>query len=81
MNSCDVAETCNGSETCPANGFASSTTVCGIDVTYTGPPTNTTNCGGVNNCGPMFILNCFDNLLCNGSAATCTRCDCFCDPL
>jgi hypothetical protein len=30
VNICDVAESCNGSATCPANAFASTTTVCRV---------------------------------------------------
>jgi hypothetical protein len=80
VNSCDVTESCDGvNETCPSNGFASSTTLCGADVTYTGPAHNAANCGGVNACGPGLLLNCIDSDMCSGTAATCTRCTCFCE--
>ncbi|HEX2881835.1 MAG TPA: hypothetical protein VHO25_20055 [Polyangiaceae bacterium] len=80
-NACDAEELCDGtSESCPTDLFQSDTTGCGA-VAYTGLTPNATNCAGANSCGPGFILVCGDSHTCNGTAATCTNCSCYCDLL
>jgi hypothetical protein len=77
--SCDVTESCDGvNEACPADGFAPVTTVCGGDLSYTGPSTrNASTCYGVDSCPSGFALTCVKNV-CAGNDRTCANCECYC---
>jgi hypothetical protein len=82
VNTCDVQEVCDGtSEACPANTFAANTVPCGA-VPYTGPGQSPANCSGINGgCGgatPNLVCDIANT--CSGTAATCTRCSCSCEP-